>query len=620
VTPPETPPDTKPRSPVLERVEELLRADTPDAVAEAVAIGRDTDALTTADLGRLAGRFLVTGHLALARALVEEADRRGLDELNPGQRRRLDHLRPWTHPSPRPAPPPGAVHVGVFYYQQPDRPRGSNNIGDYVQTLSMLGNLARFESAEFSGVDGLGELATELQGRVRPELRIEGEPRQVHLVPVSRDFSAGEQVEDGTWLLAFGWHLHASYELRFGLPYHPSLRPLFVSFHLHSVDALDDETVAYLRKHGPVGCRDWTTVDLLLSAGIDAFFTGCVTSTVDAVFPLLRDVDRSQANTIGVIDADVPGDLAHQPVERLTNADPGHRDLDLVTGTRAAIKLLGDYQRRFARIITSRLHAYLPATTLGLDVDFRPKLAGDARFTGLAGLSPDSADLETMRTGLRDLIAASLAVIFSGKPADEVYAAWRARTAPLVEEARARHDAAPPAYPSVDLSHVERRLREQPPVPVGGRSARTLVWAPEDTPSAADLLGLPELLPDADRIVVLDEDGGAVDVERLAVLDLGGHRVAAQVSSELAAHVWRRAANRLPAGDAAELRRLTSARLPFSTRAVARAPVVLDLRAMRTDLDDLHQVLSLATYFDLDALEALLAYAGEHVTPLDQTT
>ena len=38
--------------------------------------------------------------------------------------------------------------------------------------------------------------------------------------------------------------------------------------------------LAYLRRHGPVGCRDWNTVFLLLSAGVDAFFTGCMTTTV----------------------------------------------------------------------------------------------------------------------------------------------------------------------------------------------------------------------------------------------------------------------------------------------------------------------------------------------------
>ena len=96
-----------------------------------------------------------------------------------------------------------------------------------------------------------------------------------------------------------------------------------MSFHLQAIDALDEPTIEYLRTYGPIGCRDWTTVDLLLSAGVDAFFTGCVTTTVDAVFPTLDSVDRSGAHTIGVIDTPDPDDLpADQPVDRLQNADP----------------------------------------------------------------------------------------------------------------------------------------------------------------------------------------------------------------------------------------------------------------------------------------------------------
>ena len=314
---------------MVAKVEELLRASTPESVAEAVGMGRATDALATRDLGRLAARFLVVGHRDLARDLVEEADRRGTDDLNRGQRRRLHHLRAWTHPADLPEPPPDAVTLGVFHYRQPDRARGSNNIGDYVQTLAMLGNLARFSDVEFSGVDELGDLATQLQSRVRPELRLASGRRRVHLVPVSRDFSDGDQIPEGTWLLAFGWHLHASFGLRYGLPYHPGLRPLFVSFHLHTIDALDEAAIEYLRTHGPIGCRDWSTVDLLLSAEVDAFFTGCVSSTVDAIFPSLDSVDRSCARTIGVIDTPDPDGLpSDRPVDRIQNADPRNRELD----------------------------------------------------------------------------------------------------------------------------------------------------------------------------------------------------------------------------------------------------------------------------------------------------
>lgn len=597
---------------VVVQVEELLRDGTPDSAAAAVAIGRAPARLATRDLGALAARFLVTGHRDLARDLVEEADRRGLGEMGPHRRRQLEHLRPWTHPADRSEPPTGAVSLGLLYYRQPDRVRSSKNIGDYVQTLAMLGNVVRYGDATFSGDQGLGDLATELQSRVRPELQLTTGGRRVHLVPVSRDFSEGDDVPDGTWLLAFGWHLHPSFGLGYGLPFDSRLRPLFVSFHLHAIDALDDSTIDHLRAHGPVGCRDWTTVDLLLSAGVDAFFTGCVTSTVDAVFPPLEQVDRSAAEAVGVIDTPDPDDLpSDRPVVRLENTDPAFRDLGLVDGTRIAVGVLEDYQRRLARIVTSRLHAYLPATSLGLEVDFRPTIPGNARFTGLGGLRPDSADFVRMRDGVRELVADALGRILAGADADEVYAAWRTRTAPLVEQARARFHAPPPAYPAPDPSSGTGATV----APLEGRSG---LWPVQPEASASDVLSLLTLVPELDRVVVVDAGDRLADDDaaRLATADLHGNPVGAPPSTDAAAWVWRRAAELLPAEDAGELRRVMSARHPVATRALGPGPIVLDLARIRTD-PTAAEALALAAHFGMGARDAVLAYAGARVTPLE---
>ena len=48
---------------------------------------------------------------------------------------------------------------------------------------------------------------------------------------------------------------------------------------------LTPAAVDYLKRYGPVGCRDWTTVHLLLSLDVPAFFSGCVTTTIHTVFP-----------------------------------------------------------------------------------------------------------------------------------------------------------------------------------------------------------------------------------------------------------------------------------------------------------------------------------------------
>ena len=249
---------------------------------------------------RLAGRFLAFGEPVRAGELVAELRQRSSLDLDDRRRRSWQLIEGWLAQRPV-AVPQGSIPVAILDYQTPDHVLTSGNLGDYVQTLALLGNLARLSDVAFTGDDGLGTLATELQARVQPSLRRPGATGAVHLLGVDRDFSNAEDVPPGTWMVAFGWHMHPLYDLRYDFPYHPNIRPLFLSFHLNRLDMLSDEATAYLRAHGPIGCRDWNTVFLLLSAGIDAFFTGCLTTTVDAVFPA-REAAWKPTGAVGVID------------------------------------------------------------------------------------------------------------------------------------------------------------------------------------------------------------------------------------------------------------------------------------------------------------------------------
>ncbi|WP_161962305.1 glycosyltransferase family 8 protein [Nocardioides speluncae] len=454
----------------VEAVQCALFVGTPEAVAVARAVAERPADLGTRDLVELAGRFLVTGNQDLAKTLVEEAETRPADELDRVEdgddftaRDILENVRRWSHPAPSTAAPAkeGTVNVAVIDYYQPDLSRASRNVGDYVQTLSMLGNLARFQKARFTGDQGLGELASLLQTRVRPELQHQdGGDADVNLLTISRDYSEGDDLPENTWGIAFGWHMHSMYLLRYGLPYHPNLNPLFISFHINMIKLLTPEAIEYLKAHGPIGCRDWTTVDVLLSAGVDAFFTGCLTTTVNAVFPPLEDVDRDPEGVVLAIDSPAKKIKANRPVEFMTNKDPKYRAVGLVEGTRMAIDILEDYQKRVHRIVTSRLHAYLPATSLGLQVNFKPGKIGDVRFDGLLDMTPEAPAFAAIRDGIRELIASSFNLILDGKSSDEVYAHWREVTAPLVAEAKARHEARLPADPDAIDLNIEGMVKQ----------------------------------------------------------------------------------------------------------------------------------------------------------------
>lgn len=76
-----------------------------------------------------------------------------------------------------------------------------------------------------------------------------------------------------------GWFMHNPQNW----PPSGKVKPLFVAFHLNNSckeEMLSDAGVLFFKKHEPIGCRDTFTRDLLLSKGIDAFFSGCLTLTL----------------------------------------------------------------------------------------------------------------------------------------------------------------------------------------------------------------------------------------------------------------------------------------------------------------------------------------------------
>jgi lipopolysaccharide biosynthesis glycosyltransferase len=419
----------------------------------AIAIGRPTTAMAPSVAVDLAGRFLAMGERDAAAALVAELGRRAIVDLDARRRRSLALIESWLGSSP-PAVPAGSVPLGVLTYRTPDHQLTSGNLGDLIQTLGMVGNIVRFSGVTFTGDDGLGALATELQGRVPEALRLPEPRAAVHLVPVDRDFTSAGDVPAGTWTIAFGWHMHPLFDLRYDFPYHEHVRPLFISFHVNRLEMLSDAAIDYLRRHGPIGCRDWNTVFVLLSAGVDAFFSGCVTTTVDALFPP-RSAAYRGGGVVGLIDQPVEAAGGARNVRVYSHQADEYRTLDLADGLRTADRALGAYQRDLDRAITGRLHAYLPLTALGVPVEFRTGSPGDVRFAGLTGLRPDHPRLVELRRGIRDLLGPTLERIIAGAGEDEVYGLWRDLTKARVAEARTRFEAPvvdPPAVMDTDAA------------------------------------------------------------------------------------------------------------------------------------------------------------------------
>lgn len=80
-----------------------------------------------------------------------------------------------------------------------------------------------------------------------------------------------------------GWFMHHPEQW----PPSYNIHPLFLAFHINSLakDALlSEDSIAYLKAHEPIGCRDRNTADMLTAKGINAYFSGCLTLTLGFKF------------------------------------------------------------------------------------------------------------------------------------------------------------------------------------------------------------------------------------------------------------------------------------------------------------------------------------------------
>jgi hypothetical protein len=608
----------------------------------------------------------------LARDVFASFERRVRE--NPGAwrdgERQLGWMRPWIEADSdsATAPAPGRRTFAIVDYGHPGANRASANIGDHIQTIAALGHLVRHQNVRLHGPDELVGLLGDLRDRTRPELRREDIDADLEVMTVHRDASMYEQVPEDAWVLCFGWYMHALFSMRHGFPLHRNLRPIFISFHCNKRDLLTPEAVAYLKRYAPVGCRDWTTVYLLKSIGVPAFFSGCVTTTIDTVFPDVEDRPPADA-PIAYVDADDP------PARAVTyrHSDGAVRRRPFVGNVRHALGLLETYRRKHRKVVTSRLHCYLPVRSIGVDVDFQPKNRSDVRFDGL--LDIDHGAFDAIRTGIRGKLEQVLGAILAGRSEDEVYALWREITADDVAAAEERRRRTHEPLPAPDLGERLSKVRaetittsrvadttpvepihvaliaakgmERPELepavlvasllehasrplhvwvlgsrggarPIEQRLARrlpqvTFSWVPTRGLRRDEQLRLllPDLLADVDRVVLLPMPAVATaDVAELADLDLGPYAIAAPTRPGTKGvsgfGIIHAAAARLANRSdlAAELRRTAHARHAFDFDAFTSDVMVLDLARLRRE-GFREQALALAGEFALPELDVL---------------
>lgn len=326
----------------------------------------------------------------------------------------------------------GAVCIGVLGYNAPLQP--STNIGDYVQTLAMMGLMARSLPADVrfhgGGQERYDVIAEKVARRAdAPQVADAG----VDAVWIDRDDPATiPQGEGPVWLPVNAWFMHPQAEGRFGFPFAPSIRPIFTGMHINQPQMLTPEAIAYLKKYAPIGARDYHTAELLMANGVDAFFSGCPTLTLDGIFGRAAPEAR-QGRLRGV----------HRPARDLEagRTELIHMHPDMAVRTRDEnLAQAWAYLEAYARaedVETPLLHCYLPCRAMGTPVRFtHGNRDGDVRFEGLIDI--DEAQRSAIAGRIRENTDAVLDLILSGASEDEVYRLWRERNAAGVAEIRAR--------------------------------------------------------------------------------------------------------------------------------------------------------------------------------------
>ncbi len=85
-------------------------------------------------------------------------------------------------------------------------------------------------------------------------------------------------------------------------PPSPYIKPLLISMHISPLKAdslLTPEGIRFLKENGPVGCRDYYTMNLLESKGIPSYFSACMTLTLGKKY---RCKDEERVDRVCIVD------------------------------------------------------------------------------------------------------------------------------------------------------------------------------------------------------------------------------------------------------------------------------------------------------------------------------
>jgi hypothetical protein len=172
-------------------------------------------------------------------------------------------------------------------------------------------------------------------------------------------------------LFANGWYMHDYSKF----PPPPNIAPVYASVHFSNAAILQKrENTIHLKKHGPIGARDWKTLVMLRAAGVPSYYSGCFTAGLDS-----RPVERGNGKLLVVdgIDHRLPDAaveaigrrLAMQP-ERVSH-DPEGFGLPFAEYAVQSFARAGALLQSYCSaeiVVTTKIHCALPCLAMGVPV------------------------------------------------------------------------------------------------------------------------------------------------------------------------------------------------------------------------------------------------------------
>jgi hypothetical protein len=202
---------------------------------------------------------------------------------------------------------------------------------------------------------------------------------------LDRDYLSEYDSEEEIRLIMNGWFMAEPQNW----PPSKSIKPLLVSFHItHDYDAneklFSPEAIEFYKNNEPVGCRDYFTLDLMKSHGINAYYSGCLTLTLQNNFKAISKTDNiymvDVLYKVGGRSHDLIGKFKRKwlirqiiPPDVLQKAENITQVVPKGTSKKKKFEIAEETLKKYASaklVITSRIHCALPCVALNIPVIF----------------------------------------------------------------------------------------------------------------------------------------------------------------------------------------------------------------------------------------------------------